>query len=104
MEEKTCKKRLDQGSKSQSFCVRVGGYVFLCATIALLTLILTFTLLTLVDYHKTVLTLQKRVETLEFTVEQNSQTMEQIIETSVQNILEKVSLKCNKKNFNIKKM
>ena len=91
MDEKTCKKRLDQESKPQSICARVGVWVFLCATIALLALILTFTLWTLVSYHRTVLTLQKRVDTLERAVEQNSQNMEQIIETSVQTLLEKVS-------------
>ena len=91
MDEKPCKKRLDRDSKPLSPCVRVGVWVFSCAAISLLALILAFTLWTLVSYHNTVLTLQDRVDTLERVVEMNSQNMEQIIESKIETILQKVS-------------
>lgn len=92
MDEKSCKKRLDAGCKSQPPFVRVGVWVLSCAAVTLLASVLAFTVWTLVSYHRTVLTLQERVETLERVVEQNSQSMEQLIESSVETLLEKVSL------------
>ena len=92
MDEKhCCKKQSERDSKSLSPCVRVGVWVFSCAAISLLALILAFTLWTLVSYHHTVLTLQERVDTLERVVETNSQNVEHIIESKLETLLQKVS-------------